>query len=314
MKIGIIGIGFVGQLHAKVLEKIDSNIVYYVYDVATHVAQEFAQNHKCKSFDTIDELYDNVDAIIIATPTFTHYDLVMKAIEKGKHILCEKPMSLRIEEAEKMLVASKQKELICAIGFNYRFFEITEILKKQHSIGDILDIHISIKRLFRKDWHNKENGVLADLGIHLIDYINYLCCEEINLSTCKVQQKYLDGWDYYSKVWGQTESGIPFELIASRIKNPDEVKFSLEIVGTTGNFKYDSRQETSYIIEKNNIANIYNFEKDEKTIDFFDFTDSILKQDNNWIKAILGEKVKKIATFEDGLHAQKALDVFLSKK
>ena len=68
---------------------------------------------------------------------------------------------------------SKRRNLTCAIGFNYRFFEITEILQKTNQIGKICDIDIAIKRLFRNDWHNKENGVLADLGIHLIDYIMY---------------------------------------------------------------------------------------------------------------------------------------------
>ena len=175
-------------------------------------------------------------------------------------------------------------------------------------------IKILIKRLFRNDWHNKDNGVLADLGIHLIDYITYLCNQNINLSTCKVRRKYIEGWDYNSKVLGKTEKGIPFELIASRTKNPDEVQFNIEIVGTKGTFRYDSRKETTYEIEKDNISCKYNFEKEQKTEGFFDFTDSILRQDEAWLKAISSENVKKIATFEDGFRAQKALECFILKK
>lgn len=313
MKIGIIGIGFAGQLHSKVIEMFCSDI-YYVYDLTAHVAQEFAKTHKCQAINTLDELYDKTDAVIIATPTFTHYSLVMEAMQKGKHVLCEKPMSLRVDESEKMLAMSREKNLICAIGFNYRFFEITEILKKQNLIGEMCHIRILIKRLFRNDWHNKENGVLSDLGIHLIDYITYLCNQCINLTTCKVNRKYIENWDYSSNVLGETENGISFELVASRTTNLEEVQFNIEIVGTKATFRYDSRQELIYEIEKNDGSYIYDLKKNERTEGFFDFTDSILRQDITWIRAISGESVKKIATFEDGFRAQKALEYFLSKK
>ena len=109
-------------------------------------------------------------------------------------------------------------------------------------------------------------------------------------------------------------NGTLFELSASRIKEEDDVKFTFEIVGTKGKIIYDSRNETSYIIEKNNKCEIYYFEKKEKTDSFFDFTDSILRQDIAWIKTITGEDKHNIATFKDGLQAQKALNCFLSKE
>ena len=314
MKIGIIGIGFAGQLHSKAIEMLDPDITYCVYDANLQAAQEFAKVHKCQAVNTIEELYEKTDTIIIATPTFTHYNLAMEAIKKGKNILCEKPMAIRLSEAEEMLEMSKKKNKICAIGFNYRFFEITEILKKQNKIGEICNVKILIKRFFRNDWHNKDNGVLADLGIHLIDYITYLCDQDINLPTCKVKRKYIEGWDYDSKVIGATEKGIQFELTAARTKNQNEIQFSIEVVGTEGIFRYDSRKETTYEIEKDNIPCKYNFEKEQKTEGFFDFSDSILRQDEAWLKAISSGNVKNIATFKDGFRAQKALEFFLSKE
>lgn len=314
MKIGIIGLGYIGQLHAKILEDLNSEIKCFVYDVTPNMALDYAKEHKCEAVNTLDELLNAVDAVIISTPTFTHYDLVMKAIEKEKHILCEKPMTLYIDEAQKIYEEAKKRKIICAIGFNYRFFEITQILKRKIQIGYIKDIHIEIKRLFRNDWHNKENGVLADLGIHLIDYIAYICNENIDLNSCSVSKKYIDDWDYDSKVNGKLTNGTLFELSASRIKEEKDVRFAFEITGTKGKIIYDSRNETSYIIEKNNKCEIYYFEKEEKTDNFFDFTDSILRQDIAWIKTIEGEDKDNIATFKDGLRAQEALNCFLLKK
>lgn len=314
MKIGIIGLGFVGQMHSKVIESLKSDIEYYVYDITPNIAKKFEKNNNCKAADTIEELFNNVDAVIVATPTFTHYNLVMESIRRGKHVLCEKPMSFQIKEAIEMFNISKEKNLICTIGFNYRFFEITEILKRNNVIGKIKNIHIEIKRLFRNGWHTKENGVLADLGIHLIDYIYYICNEEIKLSTCKINKKYIDDWDYDTSVSGKLESGILFELCASRLKDDEEVRFAFEITGENGKFSYDSRQENLYSIEKEKKLNTYQFVKREKTEGFFDFTDSILRQDIEWIKAISEGNKGNIATFEDGVRAQKALDFLVSKK
>lgn len=314
MKIGIIGAGYAAQVHSKAIKMFCPDIVQYVYDVKTQTARKFAQIYGCQAVETIGELYDNIDAVIIATPTFTHYDLAMEAMQKGKHVLCEKPMAIRVTEAAEMLALSREKKLICAIGFNYRFFEITKILKGLDQIGEMARIRILIKRLFRNDWHNKDNGVLADLGIHLIDLITYLCGQNINLSSCKVERKCMEDWDYDARVCGETEKGISFELAAARIKESEKVRFSIEILGTDGVFRYDSRQETAYTIENNNFAKVYDFDKAEKTDGFFDFTDSISRQDVDWIRAVSGEKARKTATFEDGFRAQKALDYFLSIK
>lgn len=314
MKIGIIGAGYAAQVHSRVIKDLYPDIKQYVYDVKLHAAQEFAKNQGCQAVKTLEELYDEIEAVIIATPTFTHYKIAMEAMQKGKHILCEKPMAVRGIEAEEMFMMGKEKGLICAIGFNYRYFEITKIMKELDQIGEINQICFLIKRLCRNDWHNKDNGVLADLGIHLIDLVAYLCGQEIELSSSVVRRKCMEGWDYDSNVCGKTEKGISFELTASRIKESKEVRFYAEIEGTEGVFRYDSRQETIYEIEKNNISKIYYFEKSKKTDGFFDFTDSVWRQDADWIRSLSGEKKKKMATFEDGFYAQKVLDYYLSKK
>ena len=91
---------------------------------------------------------------------------------------------------------------------------------------------------------------MADLGVHLIDYIYFICNEKIKLSTCKVRRKFIADWDYDTSVSGNLENGIFFELCASRIKDDKEVRFAFEIIGENGKFSYDSRQENFYSIEK----------------------------------------------------------------
>ena len=65
MKIGIVGLGFVGQMHLKVIESLKLDIEKYVYDITPNIAKEFEKNNNCKAVDTIEELFNNVDAVII---------------------------------------------------------------------------------------------------------------------------------------------------------------------------------------------------------------------------------------------------------
>ena len=126
IKIGIIGAGVAASLHAKAL----SNIPYvekYVYDINKDISLSFAQKYNFQSITDINQMYEMVDAIVIATPSNTHYEIFSNAIDKGKHVLCEKPMAFSLSDASKMFDKSASSGLVCAIGFNYRFFDITHI-------------------------------------------------------------------------------------------------------------------------------------------------------------------------------------------
>lgn len=314
LQIGIIGAGYAATMHAKALALINPNISICIYDIQSEVAHNFAKEHGCLLATSMEDLYNNVDAVIIATPSSTHYKLVMEAMEREKHVLCEKPMASAASEAYDMFALSQVKNLICAIGFNYRFFEISNILGETVDLGEKKQIYILINRLFRKDKRNIENGVLSDLGIHLIDYITYICNQDIDMDSCKVWMKCAKEGDYDTTICGKTEYGISFKIAVARIKEHSDVCFNINIVGTNGCFKYDSRQETIYTIKQKHNTQVSRFEKSLETSDFFDFTDSILRQDEEWINAILGGSIIKLATFKDGLKSQAALDNFLKNK
>lgn len=309
MRIGIIGAGYAATAHSKAIEKIDPNISRYVYDVKAKTACKFADENGCRAVKNLGELYDSVDAIIVATPTSTHFKLTIEAMRKDKHILCEKPMAMLVSEAIDMLDICREKKLICAVGFNYRFFDIIKILQENEDIGALIHIDILIERLFRTDWHNDGVGALFDLGIHIIDLIAYLCHESIALDSCSV----CISDDNATVICGKTEGGVSFHLTAARITEPRKVRFCMNIVGAKGGFDYDSRLETIYTVEKDNIAQVFQFKKAMDTAGFFDFTDSVFRQDKAWIQAMLGDPINKLASFEDGLRSQIALDYFLTK-
>lgn len=315
MNVGIIGAGFAASIHAKVLRLIDkSTINIYVYDINISAARQLAYENNCTFVNDVEDLYSHVDAIIVATPSYTHYRLVIEAINRGKHVLCEKPMATTILEAEEMYSKGIENNLICAIGFNYRFFQISNILKNYIDIGKIKQMRVTLKRLFRKDWKNVENGVLSDLGIHIIDLIRYISNCDINLNSCNVEMKCQEKEDYDTSVIGCMMDGTPFQFTVSRTLEIKEVGFAIEIVGEKYHLKYDSQQATMYTLEDDGNIEAFHITNEFGAKDFFDFSDSFLMQDKEWINVIHGSKVHQLALFEDGYKSQMTLDYLTNNK
>lgn len=310
--IGIIGAGYAAELHSKVLKTIDGSLEQYIFDINSDNSRKFSIEHGCKVAETLDDLFEAVDAVIIATPVWTHYTLVLEALRHKKHILCEKPMAQRCTEAEEMFKLSEDTNLICAVGFNYRFFDITNCLLNEIKEESIQEIHISIRRLFRNDWRKDETSVLSDLGIHLLDLLAVFSSSKIDTEGCHVFMKCINTCDYESVVKGYTDNKVAFILEAARIDNPDEVCFCIQLRCDKKTIEYDSRTMQIYKITDENGSYTKLTSNKMTRLDFFDFFDSVLLQDIEWINSISGRNRHALASFKEGYQSQIVLDALLS--
>jgi predicted dehydrogenase len=198
--VGIIGYGFIGKVHTYSYK----NIPYYYRDppckvklvgVCTNSPEnaEKAREQSGFSIATTDykELIERDDIHIIncCVPNFLHYEVVKKALEEKKHIYCEKPLALNLQEAKKLYDIAKDSGVKHHITFQYRFIPAimkAKMLINQDAIGDIFSIrgeylHSSCVVQSKKkaySWKAEFNkvggGVLVDLGSHLIDLTRYL--------------------------------------------------------------------------------------------------------------------------------------------
>lgn len=197
-KIGIIGAGYIARAHMTAAKNIPEMIISGVYDINYQHAQQL--KNKVPIYSNVNELIDQSDAIIIATPNYTHANYAFLAIDKDKHVLCEKPMSINVTEAERMVKKTLNSQLSCHIGFNYRFLDIVQTIKQfidNDEFGSILSIDLELKRssaLTRKTYtwrdgieSNETSGALGDLGTHLIDILHYLFLTDVNLNSCAVK-------------------------------------------------------------------------------------------------------------------------------
>lgn len=250
--IGIIGAGYAAGLHSKAIKKIDDSIIQFIFDVNSEKSYEFSDEYGCEIAESLAGLLDSVDAVIVATPVWTHYNIVSEAIKQKKHILCEKPMAVNCAEAEEMLNLSEKFKAICAVGFNYRFFDITNSILDEINEEKVREIYISMKRLFRNDWSRDETSVLSDLGIHLIDLIGIFSGSKIDANSCQAVFKYINTCDYDSCIEGYTDNKTAFGLKAARIDASNEVSFVIELKTETKIVKYDSRFMQFYLVVDKN--------------------------------------------------------------
>ncbi|MCI9845837.1 Gfo/Idh/MocA family protein [Flavobacterium pectinovorum] len=189
---GIIGLGNIANQFADDLKLIEDAELIAVASRDIDKATEFAKKHNCNTFyDSYDALFldDRVDIIYIATPHNSHTELSVKAMKSGKHVLCEKPLSLSYNDAVKMIEASKKYNKFFMEAFWTRFIpSIREVLSKVKNgeIGEIkylkadfayynseLGIRLTDKKL--------GGGALYDIGVYplFLSYIMLGIPEEI---------------------------------------------------------------------------------------------------------------------------------------
>ena len=130
---GIVGTGAIFDLsHANALNKIDDANIIGIYDLDYERAKKRAKKFKIDfvASDLNDLLKnDNIDAILVATPNDTHCSIVVSAAQHGKHIFCEKPISVNLQEAYLMIEECKKNNVQLQIGFNQRNWKQVEIVK-----------------------------------------------------------------------------------------------------------------------------------------------------------------------------------------
>jgi predicted dehydrogenase len=121
MKIGIVGVGFMGATHAAGWAETDAHISGFVAET-TGEAHPLAEQYGVKVYPNLASLLDKVDVIDLCTPTHLHYEMVLQAAASGLHIICEKPLALTVEQAREMLLACQKAGVRLLVAHVVRFF------------------------------------------------------------------------------------------------------------------------------------------------------------------------------------------------
>jgi len=186
----LIGAGRAGMIHAmNYRNKVDGAVIAAVADPYEAACQKACERLGIGRYytDYTKALgQDDIDAVIVASPTKFHKEIVTAAAEAGKHILCEKPMAMDESECDDMIEAAERGGVILQLAFMRRFDESFMAAKKAIDSGAIGDI-VHIRSLTRgpskpHEWMydiEKSNGPLAEVSSHDIDCIRWLAGSEL---------------------------------------------------------------------------------------------------------------------------------------
>ena len=204
-RIGIIGCGRIAQTR-HIPEYMDNNNAQLAgfFDLNHERAMDLAAQYGCKAYDSIEEMLADpeIDAVSVCVINTLHAKVTIDALNAGKHVLCEKPMATSLEDCIAMVEAAKANNRYLMIGQNQRLTKAhlkARKLLNQRAIGDVITFKTSFGHGGPEGWSidrsgspwffdkNKSSmGVLADLGVHKIDLVQFLLHRKIVETTCKL--------------------------------------------------------------------------------------------------------------------------------
>jgi 1,5-anhydro-D-fructose reductase (1,5-anhydro-D-mannitol-forming) len=207
-------------------------------------AQRFAAEFAVKrAYATVEELADDpdVDAVFVATPNGEHRRAVLAAARAGKHVLCEKPLALSLEEAKEMQRACDEAGVLLRMGLQFRLEEVLLHVREILQAGDIgMPLMLDIERTSALDqpgaWRRdraKGGSILYDTGVHLLDLVTWMLRDDLETLFAVGHQGRRDSSSEDSlSILGQMRRGCQMVIRISR-----EAPFgnnTLTIMGTKG--------------------------------------------------------------------------------
>lgn len=186
-KAGVIGIGKMGMSHCSILGAHPEISEISICDSSKFLLSAFKQHTNFKCYTDYKKMIheNNLDFVVVATPTKFHFDMVMFALDNNCHTFCEKPFALSVDDAKKMSAAAQAKKLVNQVGFHNRFIGTFQAAKKFVDMGLIGDVyHINgesygpvVTSEKTETWRSdpKEGGgCLFDYASHVINLIQFI--------------------------------------------------------------------------------------------------------------------------------------------
>ena len=165
--ISLIGLGYIGKIHLRLLKENPNWKLVGVYDIDTQLTRNLAEQYGVKAFNSLAEALEHSQAVDIATPSSTHFEIAKECIVKGKHVFIEKPVTSDLKEAKQLENLIKEAGVICQVGhverFNPAFIASLPYLENP--------VFIEVHRLAQYNVRGTDVSVVLDLMMHDIDLI-----------------------------------------------------------------------------------------------------------------------------------------------
>lgn len=241
IKIGVIGMGRLGSVHARVYSEMPEIELSGVCDTLLPKAQESALKFKSQPFSDYKSLVSGVDAVSIATPTNTHFEIAKYAIKNKKHCLIEKPITDNLKNAKTLIKLAKKYKTILQVGHVERFNSAFIVTQKIADNPRFIECH----RLSPFPNRSLDIGVIFDLMIHDIDILLGLVHSPVKRVDA-VGVSVLTPFEDIANVRINFKNGCTANLTASRISDETLRKIRIFLKDTYISLDYQAQEAFCY--------------------------------------------------------------------
>lgn len=175
LRCGVIGVGYLGQHHARIYSELEKTELVGIYDSSAERAAEIAAKFGCKVFSSIEALADATDALSVVVPTDRHTEVAIPLLKRGCHLLIEKPICTSVEDAQEIARLARENNLTVQVGHIEHFNPVMTFMEEHVSSPK----YITADRLAPFNIRGTEVGVVLDLMIHDIGIVLQLANSEV---------------------------------------------------------------------------------------------------------------------------------------
>jgi myo-inositol 2-dehydrogenase/D-chiro-inositol 1-dehydrogenase len=309
IKIGIVGTGYIGNVHGRIFARDDRVEISALYDIIPERAEVASKAVGGKVCSSRDELMENCDAVLVCAPNKTHKEIALHAIAEGKHVFCEKPFTIGAEDAKELRDAANSSKGVFQVGFNRRFAPVYQKLRELLNSDRPHSAHIKMNRgeLLNPEWTGDVNvtgGFLYETTIHLFDMMRFQFGEITELNGYGSQHEYPE-LDEFSIIF-KFESGFHCTFASS---SDASWHFPFERIEVFCHHRTIMTEEMERLHDSKGIDpnfdthSFHMFEKEEKW--------GYVQEDRAFVDAILNE-TPPLVSADDGFRSVETVEAVYS--
>ena len=244
IKCGVAGVGYLGKHHARIYKSLEGCDLVGVYEPNDEAAIGICEEYQCLRFDSLTELADACDVISVVCPTDKHAEVALPLMEKGCHLLVEKPLCVSVAEAESMLEQAKKSGTILQVGHIEHYNPVMAFLEEQVDCPK----YLTVERLAPFQPRGTEVGVVLDLMIHDIGIVMALIASPIQ-SVDAIGVRVLSPTEDIANARLVFENGCVANLSASRVS--EKKAREIRVFQESGYLSLDFMNQKGHLIRKN---------------------------------------------------------------
>lgn len=223
IKVGIIGCGGIGRLHANAYSKVPNAELVALIDFDLDRAEKLAAEFGGKAYRSIDDCPEKLDLVSVVTPPSTHYKIVMDLLDRKIPVFCEKPITMDIDQAKEIVRKSEETGVPVGIGFKMRYEPCFEKAREMiGEVGKIFAVSAVKNQPYTEDPNRqwiKNTGCMYELSVHDYDLIDYIM--DAKPISVRAKLGYDLGWTREDQAYLDVEydNGVIGQLMSSYSTN-----------------------------------------------------------------------------------------------